>query len=143
MRLVSQSEVDTDLTRHLCRWTTSLAHIAWGPPAVEPRILAARAGWWGMSTDGSSTRVGQYQSLKPAPFWDVDGLLSDGQRTADFYATGLDSETTMTGLRFYGPLFQLDFEYERFLSRLLHDPWTVSLTSRRSSRAVTSMSRKT
>jgi hypothetical protein len=100
----------------------SLAQMAWGPPAVDPRILAVRTGWWGMSTDGSSTRVGQYQSLKPAPFWDVDGLLSDGQRTADFYATGLDSETTMTGLRFYGPLLQLDFEYERFVSRLLHDP---------------------
>ena len=79
------------------------------------REFAARVGYWGASTSGSRSKVGEYQSLDPSPFWDADGLSSDGRRTADFSITGTDDETTDGRLHFYsGPGLSADIDYERF-----------------------------
>ncbi|MFV2066321.1 MAG: hypothetical protein ACC645_05025, partial [Pirellulales bacterium] len=91
-------------------------------PLPPVQTLAVRFGWWGMDTDGSNNKIGEWQDVNASPFWDVDGLLTNGERTLDFSATGLDSETTQSGFRFYGPLVSVDFEYQRFLHRLDHDP---------------------
>jgi len=91
-------------------------------PLPPIHALAVRSGWWGVDTDGSKNKVGEWQDLKAAPFWDMDGLSTDGQRTLDFSATGLDAETTQSAFRFYGPLVSVDVEYQRFLHRLDHDP---------------------
>src|SRR5262245_36782717 len=66
-----------------------------------PRI-ATRFGWWGISRDGSENKVGEYQDLDPSPFWDIDALLTDGQRTWDFTLSGLDNETNFGRLFYYG-----------------------------------------
>ena len=34
----------------------------------------ARFGWWAMWNQGSPAKTGEYQSLEPSPFWDVDGI---------------------------------------------------------------------
>ena len=88
-----------------------------------PRV-AARFGWWGVNTSGSKSGVGEWQGLdSSSPFWDIDGLSSNGYRTIDFFATGVENDTTQGGLYFYGgPAFSMDVEYDRFLHRLGHPP---------------------
>ena len=54
-----------------------------------------------------------------SPFYDVDGLTSDGYRTANFWVSGPESEATMAGLEYYnGPGLSFDVDYRRFLHRL-------------------------
>ncbi|MFH1268117.1 MAG: hypothetical protein ABIK89_20555, partial [Planctomycetota bacterium] len=86
--------------------------------------VVARFGWWGLDVDGSPNNVGEWQGLdSSSPFWDVDGLVSDGSQTVDFFATGTENESTHTGLYFYaGPRLSVDFDYDRFLHRFNHDP---------------------
>ena len=84
--------------------------------------VAVRTGWWVVDHRGALTKVGEYQGLKSSPFWDIDLLESDGRRTLDFYGTGLDNETTQTGLYLFTPALTTDFRYQRFLHRLDHDP---------------------
>lgn len=87
--------------------------------------LATRFGWWGLSTSGSPYGVGEWQGLNTStPFWDVDGITSDGQRTIDFFATGPEDEANQAGLYFYGgPGLAMDVEYNRFIHRLGHEPY--------------------
>ncbi|MDC0936005.1 hypothetical protein OAS39_06940 [Pirellulales bacterium] len=87
-----------------------------------PLGLVLRGGLWNTSVDGSKTKIGEYQSLQPSGFWDADGLYTDGHKTIDFSATGLDSEGTDASLDYFGPRVSADVEYQRFLRRLDHDP---------------------
>jgi hypothetical protein len=87
-----------------------------------PSALAFRGGWWFVSNSGAKVKTGEYQSLRSSEFWDADGLYSNGYKTVDFSVTGLDSEATNTGLRYYGPHMSANIQYERFLRRLDHDP---------------------
>ena len=89
----------------------------------SPR-LAGRFGWWGLELNGSRSNVGEWQGLDDSgPFWDLDGLTSDGYRTIDFFATGTENESTQGGLYFYGgPGLSIDLDYDRFMHRLGHDP---------------------
>ncbi len=82
----------------------------------------ARFGWWGISTDGSQTRTGEWQDLSSGPFFDVDGLWSNGDSTVDYFITGNDNETSTTGWYFYRRGFSANVDYQRFLHRLDHDP---------------------
>ena len=55
----------------------------------ESRILATRFGWWGVSTDGSLAGVGEWFGLQPSsPFFDVDGLFSNGSPHVGLFANG-------------------------------------------------------
>ena len=87
--------------------------------------LATRFGWWGLSTSGSPYGVGEWQGLNTSsPFWDVDGITSDGVRTIDFFATGPEDEANQAGLYVYGgPGLSMDLDYNRFIHRLGHDPF--------------------
>ncbi|MHC4399366.1 MAG: hypothetical protein ACYTG0_06785 [Planctomycetota bacterium] len=90
----------------------------------DPRWLALRFGWWGIKTDGSRTKVGEYQDFDSSPFFDADVLHSDGVRTIDLFVTGLDLETYQTGLDYFGPELQADLDLQEYLHRLDHDPLT-------------------
>jgi len=87
-----------------------------------PYGLAFRGGWWFASNSGAEVKTGEYQSLRSSQFLDADGLITNGKRTVDFFATGLDADTTTTALRYYGPLLSANVQYELFLHRLDHDP---------------------
>ncbi len=82
---------------------------------------AARFGWWAIRTRGNPNKVGEFQSLKSSPFWDVDRLSSNGTQTLDFFLNGTDSESNQAGLYFFRPGISADIDYERFLHRLDHD----------------------
>ena len=63
--------------------------------------------------------MGEYQDLKSSPFWDVDGLMSDGCRTLDYSATGTDDQDTQANLHYYGgPGLSADIDYQRFPHQL-------------------------
>ena len=82
----------------------------------------ARFGWWAMWNNGSPQKTGQYQDLNPSPFWDIDGLSSDGNRTLNVTATGNDNETTAGKLYYYQPGLSAKVDYERYPHQLDHDP---------------------
>ncbi len=79
-----------------------------------------RFGWWGTENDGSPLKTGEWQGLDSSPFWDVDGIWSNGNQTFDFFATGTDNETSDAGLYWYNPMFSVDVDYDRFIHRLDH-----------------------
>jgi len=93
----------------------------WGDPCF-PTHLALRFGWWGTHNQGSPVKTGEYQDLSASPFFDVDGLLSDGYRTFDFSITGLDNEADDARLLYYGSHLTAKLYYERYPHRLEHDP---------------------
>ncbi len=88
----------------------------------RPWPYVVRFGWWNSSFSGSPTKIGEYQSLRSSPFWDVDRVVSDGQKTLDFSLTGFDNDATQLGLRYIGPSLSVDVEYDRYLRRLDRDP---------------------
>ena len=81
--------------------------------------LILRAGAWGVNASGSPQKVGEYQSLNSSPFWDADGLFTDGTRTLDVTATGTDNEDTQVHAHFYaGPGLTANVDYQRFPHQL-------------------------
>jgi hypothetical protein len=100
----------------------TLSSRVWQPTLLPVNDVAMRAGWWDVNSKGSPRKVGEWQSLRSAPFWDFDGLLTDGDRTVDFYGTGLDDESYKSGLRFYGPNAWLHADFIKFPHRLEYDP---------------------
>lgn len=94
----------------------------YGAPAYR-NTSAVRFGWWGTSNQGSQVKTGEFQDLSASPFWDVDALSTNGQRTLDFTLSGLDNEANMARAAYYGPNgAKADVFYQRFLRRLDHDP---------------------
>jgi hypothetical protein len=93
--------------------------------APEVREVAARFGWWGVHNTGSLNMTGEWQGLHPSsPFFDVEGLWTNGQRTLDAFASGPENETTKAGLYFYnGPGLTAKLNYDRFLHQLGHEPF--------------------
>ncbi len=92
-------------------------------PVVPAYRQAFRLGWWGLATQGSPYGVGEWMGLdSSSPFWDVEGLHSDGTRTIDYYANGPENESTMAGLYYFGPTVSANVDYGRFIHRLGHDP---------------------
>lgn len=85
--------------------------------------IAFRFGWWGVQASGSPVKTGEYQDLKSSPFWDIDGIWTNGRQTLDFSLTGLDNEANNArGYYFGGPGFSAKVKYQRFFRRLDHDP---------------------
>ncbi len=110
------AESGTDYNSPLWQNNTALA---W-EPVDSNNWLATRFGWWGVDSSGSKALVGEWQGLQSSsPFYDVDGLTSDGTRTANFWLSGPESEANMAGLEYYnGPGLQFDLDYRRFIHRL-------------------------
>jgi len=82
---------------------------------------AVRFGWWGTASSGSPVKVGEFQDLKPSPFWDVEAISSDGVRTWDMSLAQLDGEAYDANVRYYGPNASARFNFEQYLRRLDHD----------------------
>ena len=95
-----------------------------GRHAAERPVFALRFGWWGVDTDGDLNKVGEYQDLQSSPFFDVDTLHSDGIRTIDLSATGLDKESYQANMQYAGPWLRAGLDFQRYLRRLDHDPLT-------------------
>jgi hypothetical protein len=80
----------------------------------NPSDLVFRFGWWGLWRSGNPWVIGQWQSTDPSPFWDVDGLYTNGTRTFNYWATGTDNESTKAGVQYFGPNSQGGFFFNRF-----------------------------
>jgi hypothetical protein len=93
----------------------------WGGPIYGPNT-AVRFGWWGVSSDGSETKTGEFQDLDSSPFWDVDFISSNGRHTLDVVLSGLDNEANDARVRYYGPGSSGRFDFQRYFRTLDHDP---------------------
>jgi len=89
-------------------------------PEFQPAIVL-RGGYWALDNQGSPVKTGEFQSLSSSAFWDADGLLSDGLRTLDFFATGTDEDGNRAGLTYYGPRLSATVDFDRYLRRLDRD----------------------
>ncbi len=95
-----------------------------GCATMFPYRFAGRFGWWGVSRSGDLTQVGEYQSVDPSPFIDVDGLWTDGMHTLDYYGTLLGADEAQLGLRYLEPSFSSLFFFQDYPHRLVNDPLT-------------------
>ena len=57
---------------------------------------------------------GQWQSTDSSPFWDVDGLYTNGVRTFNYSAAGTDNQSTKANLQYFGPNSQGFINIDRF-----------------------------
>jgi hypothetical protein len=87
----------------------------------DPSQCAVRVGYWGTSTSGSPVKVGEYQDLGASPFFDIDGIRSDGRRTLNYTITGTDAESNDLNLNFYRPGVEVNVNYQRFPHLLGHE----------------------
>lgn len=106
------------------RWVSNDAMCdVWGSPVYGPNT-AVRFGWWGVGTDGSLNKTGEFQDLRSSPFWDVDSISSDGVRTWDITLSGLDNEANDARVYYFGPSLSARLDFQRYLRRWDHDPLT-------------------
>jgi len=80
----------------------------------NPSDIAFRFGWWGVERSGNPWVIGQWQSTDSSPFWDVDGLWTNGTRTFNYWATGSDNESTQAKVQYDGPNSQGFIDFNRF-----------------------------
>ena len=86
----------------------------------DPSDIAVRFGWWAAQLRGSPWVVGQWQATQSSPFWDIDGLFTNGVRTFNYSATGTDNESTKANLQYYGPNSQGSISFNRFIHAQEH-----------------------
>lgn len=92
-------------------------HVRTGIPIDDnqnPSGIVVGVGGWGVRSTGSPLVPGQWQSTSSSPFWDIDGLRTDGTYTFNFWATGTDNDSTKAGLQFYGPNSKGFLDFTRF-----------------------------
>ena len=85
-----------------------------------------RFGWWAADQSGDPTKVGEFQDLDGSPFFDIDGIFSNGERTFNFTATGQDDEANTGKFYLYDPRFTIKLDYDRYIRRLDHEPLPFS-----------------
>jgi len=79
------------------------------------RDFVARAGAWAVQQSGSPTKVDEYQGRTSSPFLNIDGIMSNGERTLDFSATESDNDDQNARLHYYGgPWLEADVFWEQF-----------------------------
>jgi hypothetical protein len=81
-----------------------------------------RFGWWIMWKNGSQVKTGEYQDMGSSPFFDIDGLSSEGTKTVGVTVTGTDNESTHGNVYYYKNGLTAKVDYERFPHQLNHDP---------------------
>ncbi len=86
---------------------------------------AVRFGWWAVATSGNLNKVGEYQSVRSSPFFDIDRLFSDCCQTTNLTLSGTDDETTQVGIDMWRPGLDTQIDYQRFIHRRDHDPLDV------------------
>jgi hypothetical protein len=99
-------------------------YLTYTEPPYTPQFVG-RFGWWGVDVNGAKSGVGEWMGLQSSsPFFDVQGITSNGLRTVDFYLNGPDGETNEAGVYYYGgPAFSADVDYDRYIHRLTHEPY--------------------
>jgi hypothetical protein len=80
----------------------------------NPSGVTLGFGGWGVISRGNPWVIGQWQSTDSSPFWDVDGLWTNGTRTLNYSATGTDNESTRAKAQLYGPNSQGFVDFNRF-----------------------------
>lgn len=80
----------------------------------NPSGIALGFGWWDVERRGNPWVIGQWQDTHSSPFWDVDGLYTNGTRTFNYSATGTDNESTRAKLQYFGPNSQGSIDFNRF-----------------------------
>ena len=101
------------------RWSSTVSSTT--ATGTDPSQCAVRFGYWGTHTSGSPVKVGEYQDLGASPFYDIDGLRSDGRRTLNYTITGTDAETNAANLNYYRPGVEANVNYQRFPHNLGHE----------------------
>jgi hypothetical protein len=76
--------------------------------------MSVAFGWWSVMRHGSPFVIGEWQSTRPSPFWDVDGLWTNGTSTLNYSATGPDNDSTQANLQYFGPNSQGFIYFNRF-----------------------------
>jgi hypothetical protein len=84
--------------------------------------ISVGAGGWGTIPRGSVVKTGEWQDVFSSPFWDIDGLKTNGTRTFNFHSTGLDNETSSMAADIYGPNGRAVVDFERLIHRRDHIP---------------------
>jgi len=104
----------------------SLDEASWftAEPLPYRPVGAARYNRWFVDSEGSPTKVAEYEGLGSAAFADLDGLFSDGRRTLNLSGSFLDNDTDQASLDYFGPRLAAEFDLQRYLHRLDHDPLT-------------------
>lgn len=95
----------------------------------DPSGLTTSFGWWGVQQKGNPWVVGQWQDTRSSPFWDFDGLQTDGNRTFNYFATGTDNESTHARLEYYGPQAQAVIDFNRFPHAQEHENFNNMIAS--------------
>lgn len=91
-------------------------------PAAGYSAAVARFGYWGTSVEGNRSITGLYEDLSPSPFWDFDGITSDGFSTVDYSISQLN-ETGFNGdIYYYRPDFSADLDFDSFLKQMDQTP---------------------
>jgi hypothetical protein len=88
----------------------------------EPNNTALSFGWWSVQNNGSPVKTGEYQGLSSSPFWEINGLYSNGHRTLGIYGNQTDNESNQASLHYFGPKWFTNIDYQRFIHRLDHIP---------------------
>ncbi len=85
-----------------------------------------------MNQSGNRAKVDEYQSPFSSPFWNADGIWSNGERTVDFTAYGADNDDQLGRLHFYGgPRLEADLSWEQFpheLDTKTYPGWLTSIS---------------
>lgn len=89
--------------------------------------LAVRFGWWDVRRDGSTIKTGEFQDLHSSPFYDLDGLFTNGRRTINFALTGLDNEANQAMGQVYGPNGRVNAYFQRYIRELDNVPLTNAI----------------
>jgi hypothetical protein len=89
----------------------------------DPNGISVGFGWWGVSRRGSPWVIGQWQDTRSSPFWDIDGLWTNGNRTLNYTATGTDNESTRATVQYFGEKDQGFVDLNRFPHAQEHDPF--------------------
>ncbi|MCA9061736.1 MAG: hypothetical protein KDA96_01675 [Planctomycetaceae bacterium] len=82
----------------------------------------ARFGWWAASNSGSNVKINEFQNAGSSPFWDVDGIFSDGKRTVDFVGSQFDEDANSARLKIFDRRVQFNLEFDQYNRTLDHDP---------------------
>ncbi len=98
------------------------------------RDFIVRAGAWGVHQTGNPSKVDEYQGRTSSPFWDLDGIFSNGDQTVDLSAWQSDDDDFYGRLHFYGgPRLEADLDWQQFPHELdthNYSGWTTIQAAR-------------
>lgn len=83
------------------------------------RDFDARVGGWAVHQTGSPTKVDEYQSGNSSPFFDIEGIMSNGDRSLDLSVIQTDDVDQNMRAHYYGgPQLEANVIWEQFPHQL-------------------------